>query len=140
MLPRSCAREIVTHANAHVHTSPRVEYMNQNTICSIYEETFAKHIDIQNIYLFYFTWANELKKYILAKYLQNNTYSRRCRANTHFRATRRNGNAVVVIITRFNQILHNCHPRLNSRWKVDNIENPTHYLCLFRLFEHTTTW
>ena len=42
-------------------------------IFPIYEETFAKYIDIQNMYhLFYSTYANKLlKRYILAKYLPN---------------------------------------------------------------------
>ena len=31
----------------------------------------------------------------------------------------RNGNAVVVIITRFNNFLQDCHQRVNFRWQVD---------------------
>ena len=31
----------------------------------------------------------------------------------------RNGNAVVVIIIRFNQFYQDCHPRVNSIWQVD---------------------
>ena len=58
-----------------VLASPRVEYMNQNIpIFIIYEETFAKYTDIQNVqHLFYSTCANELlERYnfeeILTKY------------------------------------------------------------------------
>ena len=39
-----------THTVSHsLLASPRVEHMNQNMIFPIYEETFAKYIDIQNM-------------------------------------------------------------------------------------------
>ena len=61
-------------------------------------------------------------------------------ALTHIRAASRNGNAVVVIITRFDQFEQDCHPRVYSRWQVDKeaFENPTHiiyaYSTIYELF------
>ena len=83
--------------------------MNQNMQhFAIYEETFAKYTDIQNLNSYYIPLVKVVQTTdykvhfgeILTKYTPRDKVAR-----TNFRASSQNGNAVVVIISRFNKFV-----------------------------------